>query len=401
MSKTLDGTILSWNQGAEKLYGYTAEEIVGRSISILVPSDRPGELEDILARVQRGESDQFETVRVHKDGTAMPMSVTISPIRDADGIIIAASTIARKVRIGDDRDRSADDRDQRAVVQDQVSETRDERGEARDQRAEARDEAAVSDRAAAFRDRRGAASDRMQAADDREAAAPEDRDQEAEAHDQESETRDARGQARDQRAEARDVAAFSDRAAAFRDRRGAANDRMQAAVDREAAAADRVISARERAISSIDELTGAHRRDAGTLELEREIARAKRTDQSLVVAFIDVDGLKARNDVLGHAAGDQLLRSTVTSLRKHLRSYDLIVRFGGDEFVCALLDMSMLEAGNRFEAINADLAETENGSITVGLTELLLEDSLEGLIARADEALYKERERPNLDNGSR
>jgi diguanylate cyclase (GGDEF)-like protein len=97
--------------------------------------------------------------------------------------------------------------------------------------------------------------------------------------------------------------------------------------------------------------------------------------------------------VLGHAAGDQLLKSTVTSLRKHLRSYDLIVRFGGDEFVCALLDISTSEAATRFEAINADLEETENGSITVGLTELLLEDSLEGLIARADEALYKERGR--------
>lgn len=393
LSKSLDGTVLSWNLGAEKLYGYTADEIVGKPVSILVPPDRLGEIEDILARVKRGEViDHFETLRIHKDGTAVPVSVTISPIKDADGNIIAASTIARAVRVGDDRDRSAEDRDQRAEVQDQESETRDERGEARDHRADARDEAAVSDRAAAFRDRRGAASDRMQAADDRQAAAPEDRDHEAEAHDHESETREARGLARDQRAEARDVAAFTDREAALRDRRGAANDRMQAADDREAAAADRVLSAWERAVSSIDDLTGAHRRDSGTLELEREIARAKRTHQRLLLAFIDVDSLKARNDVLGHAAGDQLLRSTVNSLRAHLRSYDLIVRFGGDEFVCALLDMSTSEAATRFETINADLAETENGSITVGLAELRAEDSLEGVIARADEALYRKRE---------
>jgi diguanylate cyclase (GGDEF)-like protein len=154
-----------------------------------------------------------------------------------------------------------------------------------------------------------------------------------------------------------------------------------------------VLSARERAVSSIDELTGAHRRDSGTLELEREIARAKRTHKPLLFAFIDVDGLKARNDLLGHAAGDQLLRSTVNSLRAHLRSYDLIVRFGGDEFVCALLDMSTPEAATRFETINANLAETENGSITVGLAELREEDSLEGVIARADEALYRNRAR--------
>ena len=294
---------------------------------------------------------------------------------------------------GDDRDRSAEGRDQRAEVQDQESETRDERGEARDQRAEERDEAASSDRAAAIRDRQGAASERLQAADDREAAALEDWDQGATAQDQVSETRDARGRARDQRARARDEAAVSDRAAAHRDREGAASDRLQAADDREAAASDRIISARERAISSIDELTGAHRRDAGTLELERELARAKRTGQSLVLAFIDVDGLKERNDLLGHAAGDQLLRSTVNSLCTQLRSYDLIVRFGGDEFVCALFDMSVSEAATRFQAINADLAGTSNGSITVGLTELRADDTLEGLIARADEALYSERER--------
>lgn len=74
--------------------------------------------------------------------------------------------------------------------------------------------------------------------------------------------------------------------------------------------------------------------------MERETARAKRTKHPFVLAFVDVDRLKATNDSLGHAAGDHLLRRTVESMRKHLRSYDLIVRFGGDEFVCALVDLS-------------------------------------------------------------
>lgn len=126
--------------------------------------------------------------------------------------------------------------------------------------------------------------------------------------------------------------------------------------------------------------------------MERETARAKRTKHPFVLAFVDVDRLKATNDSLGHAAGDHLLRRTVESMRKHLRSYDLIVRFGGDEFVCALVDLSMSVAAERFEAINADLAETDQSSITVGLAELKPEDSLEELIARADEALYMERE---------
>jgi diguanylate cyclase (GGDEF)-like protein len=236
--------------------------------------------------------------------------------------------------------------------------------------------------------------------DDRDRNA-EDRDQRAEAHDRESETRDALGDARDRRAEAReeaavrfDAATSSDRAAAFRDRRGAASDRMQAADDRKAAAGDRLISARERAVSSIDELTGAYRRDAGILELERETVRAKRTQRPLVLAFVDLDGLKATNDSLGHAAGDQLLRRTVDRIRTQVRSYDLVVRLGGDEFVCLLLDLDTSEAAKRFEAIKLDLEKSEHGSITFGLTELRLEeeDSLEDLMARADEAMYRERE---------
>jgi diguanylate cyclase (GGDEF)-like protein len=235
---------------------------------------------------------------------------------------------------------------------------------------------------------------------DRDRSADE-RDQRAEAHDQVSESRDERGEARDQRAEDRDEAAFNvdpeaaaDRAEAFRDRQGAAANRMQAADDREAAAADRVIAAQDRAISSIDEFTGAYRRDAGTLEMEREMARAKRMDRPMVLAFVDVDGLKVRNDSMGHAAGDQLLRATVASIRTHLRSYDLVVRFGGDEFVCALLDIPMSETAERFKAVNLDLVASVGGSITVGLAELQPGDSLDSLIARADAALYRERELP-------
>ena len=168
----------------------------------------------------------------------------------------------------------------------------------------------------------------------------EGRDQRAEAHDQESEVRDERSAARDERAETRERAAggveagaVADRAGALRDRRGAASDRTQAADDRAAASADRALAAQDRAAASIDVLTGAHRRDAGMLELERELARAKREGESTALAFVDVDDLKRTNDSLGHAAGDQLIRETAYSIRAHLRSYDLIIRYGGDEFV--------------------------------------------------------------------
>lgn len=152
------------------------------------------------------------------------------------------------------------------------------------------------------------------------------------------------------------------------------------------------MAAGERAISSIDGLTRAHRRDAGIVELERDSARAKRAGEPFVLAFVDVDDLKATNDSLGHAAGDQLLRQIVATIRANLRSYDLIVRFGGDEFVCGLLDLTMEAVADRFSLVNAELAATQQASVTVGLAELEPDDSLADLIARADDALYANRQ---------
>jgi diguanylate cyclase (GGDEF)-like protein len=230
----------------------------------------------------------------------------------------------------------------------------------------------------------------------------EGRDRRAEAQDLASEARDDRAQARDERAAARDAAAgavvdagaVADRTEALRDRQGGASDRTQAADDREAAAADRVLSASERVAFCIDELTGAHRREAGLVELEREIARAKRTQKPLTLAFVDVDDLKATNDSVGHAGGDQLLRKTTESIRAHLRSYDLIIRFGGDEFLCGLPGVTIGQATERFALVNRNLAAMHHASITVGLTELKSDDALEDLITRADQAMYRARQQP-------
>ena len=96
ISKTLDGTVVTWNAAAERLFGYTASEIVGRSIRIIVPRDRQAEEDHVLAAVGRGETiDHFETVRQRKDGAFVPISLTVSPIRNASGDIVGASKIAR------------------------------------------------------------------------------------------------------------------------------------------------------------------------------------------------------------------------------------------------------------------------------------------------------------------
>lgn len=98
IGKDLEGTILSWNAGAERMYGYTAAEVVGHPIALLAPPDRPDEIPDLLERLRRGEGIRnFHTVRVRKDGSRVDVALTISPIRDAAGNITAASTVARDI----------------------------------------------------------------------------------------------------------------------------------------------------------------------------------------------------------------------------------------------------------------------------------------------------------------
>jgi PAS domain S-box-containing protein len=98
VSKTLEGVVTSWNAGAERLYGYSAAEALGRPISIIIPPDRPNELLRVLARLKQGEHVQpYETARMRKDGTQVQVSVTVSPLRNSSGHIIGASAIGRDI----------------------------------------------------------------------------------------------------------------------------------------------------------------------------------------------------------------------------------------------------------------------------------------------------------------
>jgi PAS domain S-box-containing protein len=98
ISKTLDGVIRTWNSGAERLFGYKAEEAVGRSITLIIPPDRLSEEREILSRLSRGERvEHYETVRMAKDGRMLHISLTVSPVRDAEGRIIGASKVARDI----------------------------------------------------------------------------------------------------------------------------------------------------------------------------------------------------------------------------------------------------------------------------------------------------------------
>lgn len=212
--------------------------------------------------------------------------------------------------------------------------------------------------------------------------------------------RDRAADARDARADAADAAAAAGpgstgeeaslREAAARDRRHAARDRAAAASDRDAAMVDRQRAAVDRRDAGLDELTGVFRRGTGELALNHEIQRARRSGRALVLALIDVDGLKAVNDAYGHAAGDALLRDVPAAIVATLRSYDVTVRWGGDEFVCALSDATMDVARQRISEIGRLLRDLNpRGSISAGLAQLADGDSLESLIGRADAALYR------------
>jgi PAS domain S-box-containing protein len=98
VSKGLDGIVSSWNSGAERIFGYTSEEMVGRSILTIIPPDRHAEESMIIDRIARGEVvNNYETMRLRKDGTLVPVSVTISPVKNANGVVVGASKIAHDI----------------------------------------------------------------------------------------------------------------------------------------------------------------------------------------------------------------------------------------------------------------------------------------------------------------
>jgi diguanylate cyclase (GGDEF)-like protein len=306
-----------------------------------------------------------------------------------------------------DRDQTASDRDQTASDQDQTWSDHDQTASERDQRSANEDQLAADDdfaaggdaityqRSALARERSGRDREAVSAARAESAAArlatAADRDRAAELRDRGAEGRDALARLHDLQDDT-DASREDILLRAERDRARAAADRAKAARERGEALRDRASYADDLKLATTDELTGAWTRRFGLEEVSRELERAHRTGAGLVLAFVDVDGLKAVNDNQGHLAGDALLRLLGETLRANLRPYDVIVRYGGDELLCAMPNLDAREARARFERIVTALAAVEaNHSVTFGLAAAEPADSLQQLIARADAELLEAR----------
>jgi diguanylate cyclase (GGDEF)-like protein len=327
-----------------------------------------------------------------------------------------------------DRDQGASDRDQTTSDQDQTWSDHDQTASERDQRSADEDQHAADDdlaaggdaityqRSALARERSGRDRDAVSMVRAESAAArlgtAADRDRAAELRDRGAEGRDALARLHDLQDDAdasrEDILlrAERDRARAAADRAKAADDRARAAVDRREAARERAEARRDSTksaddlkLATTDELTGAWTRKLGLEEVSRELERAHRTGARLALAFVDVDGLKAVNDSHGHLAGDALLRLLGETLRANVRPYDVIVRYGGDELLCAMPHFGLREAKARFEKIAAVLAAADaDHSVTFGLAEAEPADSLQELIARADADLLEARRSPTSND---
>ncbi len=300
---------------------------------------------------------------------------------------------------GSDRDQEAADRDQAASDQDQAASDHDlARGLGRagyDSSRATRDQTTLA-RAGTSRERDHTAFSRDTIAGERDLAAAL-RDRAAEARDHQADEVDAqidRATAGLESLQATGTAQITLQATRNRQhaaddppqsashRREAARDRAEAASDRLSAAQDRAHAATER--EAARESPGAERRGPGMAAVQREIDRARRRNGLLVVAYVDLDGLPLPNETDDQDAADDRVKHLIGVMKAHLSSDELIVRLGGDEFLCALPDATIEGVGRRVEELAAQLTGSPDARpINMGLAELLVGDHAADLVNRA------------------
>jgi len=324
ISKTPDGIVTSWNPGAEAMFGYTAEEMVGSSLLRLFPPERVNEEAVILKKIVAGETvDHFETVRVTKTGRMLNVSVTISPIRDEQGHIVGASKIARDIT-----ERVANDVGLRlaASVFNDTSEgvvITDTQGtllvvnNAFEHITGHRRAEVLGQSPRLFRSSR--------------------QGPEVYAHlwEQLMETGRFRGEVWSRRKDGEAYAVLLTVNAVKND---AGQTVRYVALFSDITPLRRQQELLEH-VANFDPLTDLPNRLLLSDRLKQGLAQCRRTQQGLAVLYLDLDGFKAVNDHHGHDMGDQLLIALAQRMKRALRDTDSLARMGGDEFVAVLVNV--------------------------------------------------------------
>jgi diguanylate cyclase (GGDEF)-like protein/PAS domain S-box-containing protein len=390
VGKTLDGIITTWNAAAERMYGYTSDQIVGRSIDLLTPKERIVEIETILAKIKAGEHvDHFETIRVRKDGTEFPISLTISAICDPDGAVVGASSTARDVTALKE---AAQNAQRLAAAEDLI----------RTVMMSAQIGIALADTDGFFQIVNGALCDLLgydehwvltHRFDD--LIHPDDLE-EALQH------------------RTRFLATGDKSVASLRlVRAGGVTIWIRLVVVEVPNAADgqpnlvmfqmEDVTAEHAAHEALsyqahhDNLTGLHNR-AWILEvLQGDLRAATGLGTSVGTLFVDLDHLKVVNDSLGHAAGDEVLVAVAERILAALRPGDRVGRFGGDEFVILVQDVhdvTELEscAQRIATAISADLEVRGHRIVptaSIGIAISNAASTPDALLRDTDSALFR------------
>jgi diguanylate cyclase (GGDEF)-like protein/PAS domain S-box-containing protein len=391
--KTLEGIITSWNAGAERIYGYSAKEAIGRPASMLIPIDRPDEMPEMLECLKRGETiDHFETVRRRKDGKEIQIELTVSPIRDALERIVGASTIGRDISIRKEAERHLVEMEARyrgileaapdaIVVVNEAGEIVLLNRQAEKQFGYHRDEL-LGQRVkniipTGFAERLTA--DGLQSLEGSLAYQI--------------------GTGIELVGRRKDGSEFP--IEIMLSPQECAEGILVTAAIRDVSAA-RAMTLQMVHTAQHDFLTGLPNRALLNDRVEQAIVFASRHATKVGVLFLDLDGFKHINDSLGHPIGDKLLQSVAARVVNCIRGSDTVSRQGGDEFIVLLSEMQhsedaaitsrrMLQAvANPHSIDHHDLYVTASIGVSVYPDDGL---DAETLIKNADTAMYQAKEK--------